>query len=57
MNDEQRLEAWFSDREEAPESVQQGVARVMTEVPQTRQQGRWLPLPLHRPIATSTTPS
>jgi hypothetical protein len=55
MNDEQRLEAWFSDREEAPDSVQRGVGRVMSEVPKTRQQGRWLLLPIHRPKAQTPT--
>jgi hypothetical protein len=51
MNDEQRLEAWFSEREVAPKNVRAGVALVMTHVRKTRQQGRWLPLPLHRPKA------
>ena len=55
MNDEQRLAEWFRDREEAPDGVQRGVVRVMTEVPQTRQQGRWLPLPIHRPKARTPT--
>ena len=39
------LEAWFRDREAAPADVKSGVARVMAHVPQTRQQGRWWPLP------------
>ncbi len=57
MNDERRLAAWFSDREEAPESVPQGVAMVMANVPRVRQQGRWLPLPLRRSKSIATTPS
>ena len=60
MNHEQKqplLVAWFSDREVAPENPDEGVARVMSELPQTRQQGRWLPLPLHRSKVASTTPS
>ena len=60
MNDERKqplLETWFSDREVAPDDAQEGVARVMREVPQTRQHGRWLPLPVHRPKATTTTRS
>ncbi len=35
----------------------QGVAKVMANVPRTHQQGRWLPLPIHRPKSTATTPS
>ena len=38
MNDEQRLEAWFSEREVAPKNVRAGVAWVMTHVRKTRQQ-------------------
>ena len=39
MNDEQMqplLEAWYGAREVAPRDVREGVARVMTNVPQTR---------------------
>lgn len=55
MNDEQRLEAWFSEREVGPKDVKEGVAQVMTSVPKTRQQDRWLPLPIHRPKAQNPT--
>jgi hypothetical protein len=58
MNDEQMqplLDRWFSDREVAPRDVREGVARVMASVPQTRQQGRWWPLPvLHRKVQSPT---
>jgi hypothetical protein len=52
MNDEQLqplLEVWLRDREVPRPDVQTGVARVMANVPRTRQQRRWLPFPVsHR---------
>lgn len=58
MNDEQMeplMATWFSDREVAAQDVRGGVARVMADVPQTRQAGRWLPFPLFR--RTTSTPT
>ncbi len=58
MNDEQMrslLDAWYRGREVAPRDLQEGIARVMAEVPRTRQQGRWLPLGLVRPKAQTPT--
>jgi hypothetical protein len=58
MNDEQMqplLEVWLRDREIPRPKVQSGVARVMANVPRTRQQGRWLPFPaLRRKTQTAT---
>jgi len=58
MNDEQMqplLEVWLRGRGVPRPQVQTGVARVMGNVPQTRQQGRWLPFPSFKPNAQ--TPS
>jgi len=52
MNDEQMqslLDTWYREREIPRPKVQTGVASVMANVPQTRQRGRWWPLPaFHR---------
>jgi hypothetical protein len=58
MNDEQMqplLEVWLRDREVPRPQVQTGVVRVMGNVPQTRQQGRWLPFPSFKPKAQTPT--
>ena len=59
MNDERMqplLEAWLRDRDEAPRDVRGGVARVTGQLPQTRQRGRWWPLPaFERPMSTFPT--
>ena len=58
MNDEQMqplLEVWLREREIPRPHVQTGVARVMADVPRTRQQGRWWPLPVSRPKAQTAT--
>ena len=56
MNDEQMqslLEVWYRERAVAPRDVRDGVASVMANVPRTRQQGRWWPLPtFERPVST-----
>jgi len=62
MNDEQMqplLEVWLRDRDAAPRDVNGGIARVVARVPQTRQRGRWWPLPVfgrkaQTPTATDT---
>lgn len=58
MNDEQMrplLEVWLRDRQIPPPRAQAGVAKVMANVPRTRQQGRWWPLPaLRRKVPTRT---
>ena len=62
MNDEQMqplLEVWLREREVPRPSVQTGVTSVMADVPRTRQQGRWWPLPTlsHRaPIPATDGP-
>jgi hypothetical protein len=48
MSDERMqplLDAWFRDRDEPARDVGGDIARVMADVPRTRQQGRWWPLP------------
>ena len=64
MNDEQMrplLEVWLRDRQIPPPRAQAGVAKVMANVPRTRQRGRWWPLPgvppkgPDTPTATDTT--
>ena len=56
MNDEQMrplLKAWFQARKAAPPDVPEGVARVVARVLETRQRGRWWPLPaFDRPVST-----
>jgi hypothetical protein len=56
MNDEQMqalLDTWYRDREMPRPKVQSSVAKVMANVPQTHQRGRWWPLPaLDRPRST-----
>jgi hypothetical protein len=62
MNDQQMqalLDTWYREREIPRPKVQTSVASVMANLPQTRQQGRWLPFPLFRrkaqtPTATDT---
>ena len=63
MSDERMqslLDTWYRDREVPRPKVQTGVAKLMADVPRTRQQGRSWPLPVfHRkartPVATDTT--
>jgi hypothetical protein len=58
MNDEQLqplLEAWLRKRETPRPKVQAGVARVMANVPRTRQQRRWWPRPAIRPTTRTST--
>jgi len=58
MNDQQMqslLDAWYRGREVAPRDVHEGIARVMADVPRTRQQGRWLPIRLVRSKARTQT--
>jgi hypothetical protein len=56
MNDEQMqslLDMRYRDLELPRPKVQDGVANVMAQVPRTRQQGRWWPLPaFDRPVST-----
>ena len=56
MNDEQMrplLKAWFQARSVGPADVPDGVAQVVARLPQTRQRGRWWPLPVFdRPVST-----
>jgi hypothetical protein len=62
MNDEQMrplLEVWLRDRQIPPPRAQAGVAKVMANVPRTRQQGRRWPFPVfyrkpQSPTATDT---
>ncbi len=58
MNDERMqslLDTWYRDRETPRPQVQTSVASVMANVPQTRQRGRWWPLPaFHRKTQTAT---
>ena len=49
MSDERMqplLDAWFRDRDEPAREASYDIARVMADVPRTRQQGRWWPLPV-----------
>ena len=47
------LDAWFHDRDEAARDASGDIARVMADVPRTRQQGRWWPFPsFDRPVST-----
>jgi hypothetical protein len=58
MNDEQMrplLDTLYRDREIPRPKVQTGVAKVMTQVPQTRQRGRWWPLPAFHGKTQTTT--
>ena len=56
MNDERMqslLDTWYRDREVPRPKVQTSVAKVMANVPQIRQRGRWWPLPpFDRPRST-----
>jgi hypothetical protein len=58
MNDEQmqsRLDTWFGETNPTPPDARQTAFQVMTRVPQTRQRGRWWPLPaFHRKTQTPT---
>ena len=46
------LDAWFHDRDEAARDASGDIARVMADVPRTRQPGRWWPLPaFDRPVS------
>jgi hypothetical protein len=42
------LESWFAQREIAPLHVRESTAQIMTRIPQTRQRGRWWPMPSPR---------
>ena len=63
MNNEQMrplLEAWFRDTDPTPPDTRRTAVKIMARVPQTRQRGRWWPLPaFHQraqtPTATDTT--
>ena len=49
------LDAWFRDRDENPRDASGDIARVLADVPQTRQQGRWWFLPaFDRSVSTSS---
>ena len=54
MTDERQsgalFESWLKDTDPMPPDARSSVSRVMAQVPQTRQRGRWWPLPgLDRP--------
>jgi hypothetical protein len=58
MNDEQMqslLDTWYRDRETPRPRVQTSVAKVMANVPRTRQRRRWFPFPLFRRKAQTAT--
>ena len=63
MSDEQMqsvFDEWFEDTDPQPPNAQRIASRVLADVPQTRQRGRWLPFRLFRPkpptpTATDTT--
>ena len=51
MNDKQMqalLEAWFDDTDPTPPDTRQTAVQVMGRVPETRQRGRWWPVPSFR---------
>jgi hypothetical protein len=59
MTDERQsgvlFESWLKDTDPMPPDARPSVARVMADVPQTRQRGRWWPLPaFHRKAQTAT---
>jgi len=58
MNDEQMqslLGTWFEDTDPTPPDTWRTAVEVMARVPQTRQRGRWWPLPtFHRKAQTAT---
>ena len=58
MSDEQLqslLETWFADTDPAPPDTRQTAVEVMARVPETRQRGRWWPLPPLRQKAQTAT--
>jgi hypothetical protein len=58
MKDEQMqsfLDAWYRDHDEGPRDASDGVFKVVSRVPQTRQRSRWWPFPvLYRRTQTPT---
>ncbi len=58
MSDERMqsaLDEWFEDTDPRPPNVRRTATRVMAQLPQTRQRGRWLPFRLFRPKAQTPT--
>ncbi len=58
MSDEQMqsaLDEWFEATDPQPPDARRTASRVMGQVPQTRQRGRWLPFRLYRPKAQTPT--
>jgi len=50
------LDEWMHDTEVTPPDPQEGARRVATQLPRTRQVGRWLPFVVFRPKAPTPTP-